>query len=280
MGFRRVFAFGSLMISLVMMIDAGSASAFEQNPTFPAYGSGPVEVRLYTDYFCPPCRVMEPEVEPLLKDLLKKNAIHLTLVDAPFNPLSPLFARNFLYAIKQSNALEEALKARNVLQNAATNKEIKTQEQIAALFKEKGIAFSRVMEPVVEPILKELLKKNAIRLILVDVPFSQLTPLFARNFLYALKWNNELEHAFRVRNVLLEASTRKDVTTQERIEALFREKGIPSSAFDAKPVFDRYNALIKEDKINTTPTCVVIKNDQKKAFVGGADIVNALKVLP
>lgn len=193
MGFRRVFAYGSLMISLVMMIDAGSASAFEQNPTFPAYGSGPVEVRLYTDYFCPPCRVMEPEVEPLLKDLLKKNAIHLTLVDAPFNPLSPLFARNFLYAIKQSNALEEALKARNVLQNAATNKEIKTQEQIAALFKEKGIAFS---------------------------------------------------------------------------------------VWDPKPAFDRYNALLTEDKINATPTIVIIRNGQRKSFVGGPDIISALKALP
>ena len=40
-----------------------------------------------------------------------------------------------------------------------------------------------------------------------------------------------------------------------------------------------YNALIKEDKINSTPTCVVVRNGQKKAFVGGPDIVNALKFL-
>ncbi len=193
MGFRRVFAFGSLMISLVMMIDAGSASAFEQNPPFPAYGSGPVEVRLYTDYFCPPCRSMEPDAEPLLRELLKKNAIRLTLVDVPFNPLTPLFARYFLYTIKESNALEDVLKARNILQNAATNKEIKTLEKIEALFKEKGIAFS---------------------------------------------------------------------------------------VWDPKPAFDRYNALIKEDKINATPTCVIVRDGQKKAFVGGPEIVNALKGLP
>jgi len=193
MGLKRLFAFGLFTMILTGLIVAGIGSAAEQDPPFPSYGSGPVEVRLYTDYFCPPCRAMEPAVEPILKDLLKKNAI---------------------------------------------------------------------------------------RLILVDVPFNQLTPLFARNFLYALKWNNELEHAFRVRNVLLEASTRKDVTTQERIEALFREKGIPSSVFDAKPAFDRYNALIKEDKIDATPTCVVIQNGQKKAFVGGPDIINALRALP
>ena len=197
MGLKKAFVSGLFTIILTGLIVAGIGFAAEQDPPFPSYGSGPVEVRLYTDYFCPPCRAMEPAMEPLLKDLLKKNAIRLTLV---------------------------------------------------------------------------------------DVPFSQHTLLYARNFLFALKENNDLDHAFRVRNILLEASTQKDVTTQERIEALFREKGIPFSiffaTFDAKPTFDRYNALLKEDKINATPTCVVIRNGQKKAFVGGPDIVNALKALP
>ena len=193
MGLKRAFAFGLLMVNLTLWCMAGAGFAAEQNLPFPSYGSGPVEVRLYTDYFCPPCRAMEPAVEPLLKDLLKKNTI---------------------------------------------------------------------------------------RLILVDVPFSRLTPLYAGYFLYALKENNALEHALRVRNLLMEASTNKDVTTQERIEALFREKGVPFSVFDAKPAYDRYNSLLTEDKINATPTCVVIKNGEKKAFVGGSDIVNALKALP
>jgi thiol-disulfide isomerase/thioredoxin len=184
---------GLLMVILGEWIVAGIGSAQERKPPFPSYGSGPVEVRLYTDYFCPPCRAMEPTAEPILKDLLKKKAIRLTLVDTPSN---------------------------------------------------------------------------------------QHTPLYARYFLYSLKANNDLEHAFRVRNILLEASTDKDVTTQERIEALFKKKGIPFSVFDAKPVFDRYNALLKEDTIKATPTCVVIKNGQKKAFVGGPDIINALKALP
>ncbi len=192
MGLKRVFVAGFFMLILDGLIVAGVGSAEERNPPFPSYGSGLVEVRLYTDYFCPPCRAMEPAVES---------------------------------------------------------------------------------------ILKELLKKNAIRLILVDVPHNRLTPLFARNFLYALKENNDLEHAFRVRNILQAASTNKEVTTQERIGALFTVNWIPYTVFDAKPTFDRHNALIKEDKINATPTCVVIKNGQKKAFVGGSAIINALKSL-
>ena len=84
---------------------------------------------------------------------------------------------------------------------------------------------------------------------------------------------------FRVRKILFEASTDKSVTTQERIEAIFKEKGIPYADFDVKPVFNRYNALLTEDKINTTPTCVIIKSGQKQTFVGGPDIINALKSL-
>ena len=192
MRFKTVFAFGLLLMILPMMIVAGIGSGAEQNMPFPSYGSGPVEARLYTDYFCPPCRAMELEVEPLLKDLLKENAITLTLV---------------------------------------------------------------------------------------DVPFHQYTPLYATNFLYAIKENNALEHAFRVRNVLREAAAKKWVTTQAQLDALFKGKGIASGVWDPKPVFDRYNALIKEDKIDATPTCVIIKNGQKKAFAGGTDIVKALKTL-
>jgi len=192
MGLKRVFSYVLFTLILAGLIVAGSGSAAEKNPPFPTYGSGAVEVRLYTDYFCPPCRAMEPDVEPLLKDLLKKNAIRLTLVDVPFNQHTPLYARNFLYAIKESN---------------------------------------------------------------------------------------ELEDAFRVRNVLQEAAANKEITTQERIETLFKEKGIACRVWDPKPVFDRYNVLIKEDKIDATPTCVVIMKGQKKAFVGGPDIINAINLL-
>jgi thiol-disulfide isomerase/thioredoxin len=176
-----------------MFLTAGIVSAQEPNMTFPSYGSGPVEVRLYTNYFCPPCRAMEPDVEPLLK---------------------------------------------------------------------------------------ELLKKNAIRLILVDFPFDERTNLFARNFLYAIKENNELEHALRVRNILIEASTDDNIKKQEHIEALFKKNGIPFSVFDVRSVFDRYEALIKDGNVHKTPTCVIVKEDLKRRrFSGKPNIVYALNVL-
>ncbi|HEX7627777.1 MAG TPA: hypothetical protein VF354_02510, partial [Candidatus Methanoperedens sp.] len=81
MRLKKTLVSGLFAMILTGWIVVGSGSAQELNMPFPSYGTGPVEVRLYTDYFCPPCRAMEPDVEPLLRDLLKKNAIHLTLVD-------------------------------------------------------------------------------------------------------------------------------------------------------------------------------------------------------
>jgi thiol:disulfide interchange protein DsbA len=189
---KKNFFSALLIITIAAFLFASALSARGQEAPFPTYGSGAIEVRIYTDYFCPPCREMEPAVEPVLKNLLKKKAIRLTLVDTPFNPSSPLYARYFLYA---------------------------------------------------------LAKKN------------------------------DAEHALKVRNILFDAAARKNVTTKEGIEELFRSKRIRYTAFEPKPAFDRFNALIKEDNINATPNCVIIKGGNKETFVGAADIIKALKGL-
>jgi len=192
MGLKKALALCMFFMVLASLAAAGRGWTEERKQSFPSYGSGPVEVRLYTDYFCPPCRAMEPDVEKILQDLVKKNAIRLLLVDTPIHRYSPLYSRYFLYAIRQNNALEQIL------------------------------------------------------------------------------W---------IRNILIEASSNKEITTQVRIDALSRERGIAYSVWDPKPVFDRYNALITEDMIKATPSCVVIRNGQKKTFIGGAEILNALKDL-
>ena len=189
---KKTYFSALLITTIAAFLFAGALSVRGQDAPFPTYGSGAIEVRIYTDYFCPPCRGMEPAVEPVLKNLLKKKAIRLTLVDTPFNPSSPLYARYFLYA---------------------------------------------------------LAKKN------------------------------DAEHALKVRNLLFDAAARKNVTTKEGIEELFRSKRIRYTAFEPKPAFDRFNALIKEDHIDATPSCVIVKGGKKETFVGGANIINALKRL-
>jgi thiol:disulfide interchange protein DsbA len=177
---------------MLLILPVTGLCAGEQKMPFPTYGTGPIQVLIYSNYFCPPCRATEPLVEPILQELLKRNAITMTLI---------------------------------------------------------------------------------------DVPYHRLTPLYAKYFLYALKVKNDPTHAFHVRNVLITATADKEMTTEKRIGELFKSKGIRYTVFEAKPVFDRYNDLIKEDKINATPTCVIIRDGKKEQFVGGPDIIVALKRL-
>jgi len=169
----------------------GSAAPVLGEP-FPTFGTGPIKVRIYTDYFCPPCRGMEPQLEPVLEDLLNRNVITLTLVDTPFYRYSALYARYFLYALNGKNSYNQA---------------------------------------------------------------------------------------FRVRTVLNEAAENRHFTTKERLEEIFKAKDIPWREFDPKSILDRYNALIKEDHIDATPSCVIIRTGRKDKYVGDQDIVKALKVL-
>ena len=177
-------------ISIVLFLTGGYARG--QETLFPAYGAGVIQVRIYTDYFCPPCRGMEPAVEPVLRDLIKRGVVRLTLVDTPFN---------------------------------------------------------------------------------------KYTPLYARYFLYALNAKNDFEHALKIRNILFDEAANGHFTTKEQLEKIFKSRGIPYKAFEPKHTFDRYNALIKEDSVNATPSCVIIRAGKKEKFVVGPDIINALHAI-
>ncbi|MCX5839526.1 MAG: thioredoxin domain-containing protein [Deltaproteobacteria bacterium] len=182
----------TVLCLLILILSAGCGWAEERNPPFPSFGSGPVEVRLYSDYFCPPCQKTEPHLEPILKDLMKRKII---------------------------------------------------------------------------------------RLILVDFPMHEESALYTRYFLYSLNSRNDADYGLRVRRVLFNAATGNDILTAKKIEELFRKNKIPYTVFDPKPVFERFKALIKEDHINSTPRCVIIKAGKKETLVGGMDIYTALKAL-
>jgi thiol:disulfide interchange protein DsbA len=122
-------AFGELILGVT-----------KDNLPFPSYGIGKVIVRIYTDYFCPPCRAAEPELEPLLIDLVKSKKITVTFVDTPIYKDSQIYARYFLYALNKKNNFEYALHVRSVLFEAAANKINK--ESLEEFIKGKGIAFT------------------------------------------------------------------------------------------------------------------------------------------
>ena len=56
---------------------------FGEGEILPSFGNGAIKVVLYADYFCPPCRGIEPQLEPLITDLMKTGKINLIFVDTP-----------------------------------------------------------------------------------------------------------------------------------------------------------------------------------------------------
>lgn len=162
--------------------------ATKDNLPFPSYGVGKVLVRVYTDYFCPPCRAAEPELEPLLVELVKSKKITVTFVDTPIYRDSQFFARRFLHALNKKNDFEHALKVRSVLFEAATNK-----------------------------------------------------------------------------------------VNKDSLDEYLKEKGIALAPFEVAPVLTKLNALLQEDKVDATPTVVIVKDGKSEKKIGGGEILRALK---
>jgi hypothetical protein len=136
----------------------------------------------------------------------------------------------------------------------------------------------RALEPKMEPLIKELTAKNTVTITFVDTPFYNLSSLYARYFLYAMKKKGDIEHFFRVKEALFEAS-KMNIDSGEKIEAFLRSKNIECTAFDVKPVFAQYGNLLKEDGIERTPSCVICKNGNIEKLTGSANILNALSSL-
>ena len=91
---KTITRIGSIWI-VIFLAGLAAANLSYGEEVLPTFGQGEIQVILYTDYFCPPCRSMEPDVEPILKDLMKTGKINLTFVDTPtkstYFSLCPVF---------------------------------------------------------------------------------------------------------------------------------------------------------------------------------------------
>jgi len=114
--------------------------AYADEIILPSFGNGKIEVRLYTDYFCGPCRSLEPKLEPVIKDLVKRNIINITFVDTPIHSHTKLYARYFLYSLKEKKEINHVLRVRTALFEAAKNK-INENEKLEEFLKNRGIRF-------------------------------------------------------------------------------------------------------------------------------------------
>jgi len=185
---KIVLLIGFALFALLFLTPTAGKSGEASLSTF---GDGKAKVRLYTDYFCPPCRDMEPGMEPVINELVRENIVSLTFADTPFYKTSSLYVRYFLYAM------------------------------------------------------------NA---------------------------NKDLETALFVRRSLIEAA-KNMIDGEEKLQSFLKGKKIALKPFDPKPMFDTLSRYLKEDKIQSTPSCVIELDGKTSKHVGGADIINALNQL-
>jgi len=141
---------------------AGWEAAGGQESPLPSFGSGTIKVRLYTDYFCPPCRDMEPSIEPILLDLVKEGTIHLTFIDVPTSKYTALYARYFLYALGEKGDIDSVVHARRTLFDAA-EKKVVDKNQLVNLLAEKKIGLKPIDLAPAQNLWNRLLQEDQIR---------------------------------------------------------------------------------------------------------------------
>jgi len=134
------------------------------------------------------------------------------------------------------------------------------------------------LEPKIEQIVTELVKKNRISLTYVDTPFYRYSALYAQYFLYIMNEKKDLKHAAYSRSRLFEAAKAK-IYEREKLEEFLHSKGIWFKPFDTKPVFRILEGYIKADKVHQTPTCVIYKDEKQESYAGAGDIMKALEGL-
>jgi len=150
------------VLILFSLFFKGSATpVYAAETLVPSFGTGAINVRLYTDYFCPPCRAMESKLEPVIMELVNKNIINLTFIDTPIYKNSALYARYFLYIMNEKKDFELALLARAVLIGAALEK-ISESSKIEEYIKNKGIKFKAFDTKQTVEIFNNHLKKDKI----------------------------------------------------------------------------------------------------------------------
>lgn len=134
------------------------------------------------------------------------------------------------------------------------------------------------IEPKLEPIISELVGKNVITVSFIDTPLHKHSSLYIRHFLYILNEEKDFKHALLARKVLFEAA-RKNITENEKIADLLRERNMKFRPFDPASTFDIFSRYLAEDGVTSTPALVIRQDGGKKKFCGISAVLKAIEGL-
>jgi thiol-disulfide isomerase/thioredoxin len=139
----------------------------------------------------------------------------------------------------------------------------------------------QALEPKLEPVLDKLYKQGRVKVTFVDTPMHRETPLFAKFYLYAAKAAPDYRAAVRARQVLFALAGKENVFwMDERIEEAFRKEKVAFTPFDFRTAQPELNRLIREHRVDSTPTCIILSpGKMAKKYTGADDILKGLTSL-
>jgi len=138
----------------------------------------------------------------------------------------------------------------------------------------------RQIDSKTEPLFKELLTTGRVRITFVDVPFSRVTPMFAKYYLYSVNAGADEHGILHIRKVLFNAAQVKNIKMEDELIGYLKEQKISWKVLDEKSIFPMLSTMIKENKVDQTPTCVIkySATDVRK-YVGTEEIWDGLTKL-
>lgn len=139
----------------------------------------------------------------------------------------------------------------------------------------------QALEPKLEPVLDALYQQGNVKIRFVDTPMHKETPLFAKFYLYAAKATPDYRSAMRARQVLFALAGKENVFwMDERIEEAFRKEKVAYTPFDFRTAQPELNRLIREQRVDSTPTCVIKYSDSDtRKYVGEMEILKGLAAI-
>jgi hypothetical protein len=125
--------------------------------------------------------------------------------------------------------------------------------------------------------LNEFLSKGGVKVTFIDMPLHELTPLYARHFLYVVNAGGGYREILHARKVLFELATANAAATDKVLAQKLKGQGVVFKPYDPKPVYAVLDRTIKEFKANATPTCFVkYPNTDIRKYVGPEEIRKGL----
>ena len=153
---------GYIFIILTFSGSATPAYGAERS-LVPSYGHGKYELIIFTDYFCPPCQLLESEIDPAITEFLSRGGVRVIFVDLPIHKETPLYARYFLYAARAGTSHESILYARRVLFSLAKKHAALSEEELKIALSSQGVSFTPYDVKPVYPALNKIISTYKVK---------------------------------------------------------------------------------------------------------------------